>query len=190
MTDFNSPEFKSLKESIAAAALRNRVSYNDFVTALALVAGDEANTLRTAAGVLNRSAQTRNVGASLEADANRLAQVNQLLVSTATSVERLGVGRSTGIAPGFVEFDVDSTVISKLLYDFKTSTLRVVFHNVGRFNTNVWEYTNVSRDEFESLRDAGSVGSYYGRNIKGQYNSAPVVSGVARPDLLPAGYKG
>lgn len=48
--------------------------------------------------------------------------------------------------------------------DWTNGILEVEFVNGA-----VYQYTGVSRETFEALRDASSVGRYFGENIKGQY---------------------
>jgi hypothetical protein len=191
MRNVNSAEIRNAK-SVLAELLKLGLSFSDITIALALVAGDEAVALRDAARTLNSARVSSNIAANMGTEADVLSVINQRLVTAADSIE--AVARDSRFVShfqrGFSVFDVDSTVIKTLLYDFGTQTLRVVFHKPGNFATNTWQYDAVNRDEFENLRDAASVGGYYQRNIKGHYNSAPVVSGVARPDLLPAGYRG
>lgn len=48
-------------------------------------------------------------------------------------------------------------------------TLRVAF-NSG----HVWEYEGVPQDVYENLRDAGSVGGYFARAVKGRFTGREV----------------
>ena len=47
---------------------------------------------------------------------------------------------------------------------WEDGTLRIEFNNGGTY-----EYLEVSEEEFNSLKNASSVGSYYHQNIKGNY---------------------
>lgn len=186
--DFNSAEIRDAKERLAAL-LASGISYSDIIIALAFVAGDQANTLRSAAGVLNRGGGGfRDIAQAHTQDAEVLALVNQRLVSFERDLTRLvrGTKFSPSGSPGFVRHDVESSVIKTLLYDYGTNTLRVVFHKSGRFS-DTWQYENVPDDLLRRFVSAASVGSFYGTYIKGKFTAAPVVSGVARPDLVPDG---
>lgn len=59
---------------------------------------------------------------------------------------------------------VDSSNVAAVGYDDETETLAVEF-NSG----SVYHYSNVSRDTFEALRDAPSVGKYFNANIRDIY---------------------
>lgn len=59
---------------------------------------------------------------------------------------------------------VSSSNVQALGYDENTQTLRVWF-----LNGSVYDYGNVSLGEFEGLKNAPSIGSYFARMIKGSY---------------------
>lgn len=65
---------------------------------------------------------------------------------------------------------VSSSNIASIGYDEATSDLYVTFTNSGR----TYKYENVPPGEFSMLERAGSVGSYFAENIKGQYKMVPV----------------
>lgn len=60
---------------------------------------------------------------------------------------------------------VSSSNIAAVGYDDEERKLAVEF-NSG----SVYHYDNVSRDTFEALRDAPSVGKYFHANIRDQYD--------------------
>lgn len=59
---------------------------------------------------------------------------------------------------------VVSSNIESIGFDENTQTLRVKF-----FNGATYDYKNVSIMAFEQLKNASSIGSYFNRNIKGNY---------------------
>lgn len=65
---------------------------------------------------------------------------------------------------------VSSSNIASIGYDEATSDLYVTFLGSGR----TYKYENVPPGEFSMLERAGSVGSYFAENIKGQYKTVPV----------------
>lgn len=63
--------------------------------------------------------------------------------------------------------EVESSQIHSLGYDAATSTLAIRFKNrVDGKPTSLYHYSNVPTEEFEALRDAASIGSYFGKHIK------------------------
>ncbi|WP_339810358.1 KTSC domain-containing protein [uncultured Imperialibacter sp.] len=60
---------------------------------------------------------------------------------------------------------VSSSNIEAVGYDDDSETLRIWF-----LNGSIYDYSGVGLLEYQSLRDAASVGSYLHRNIKGQYS--------------------
>jgi hypothetical protein len=59
---------------------------------------------------------------------------------------------------------VQSSSISAIGYDEQSETLSIRFNN-GR----TYEFNGVPPEEFEALKNAPSIGSYFNDNIKGQY---------------------
>ncbi len=59
---------------------------------------------------------------------------------------------------------VDSSNLAAVGYDKKSQTLRIRFGHGG-----LYEYYNVSEDEYEGLMNAPSHGRYFNFNIKGSY---------------------
>ena len=60
---------------------------------------------------------------------------------------------------------VTSTNIESIGYDPETKTLEVEFKKSG----SVYRYDAVPEDVFEELKNAKSVGTYFGKAIKGAY---------------------
>jgi hypothetical protein len=61
---------------------------------------------------------------------------------------------------------VKSSVIRAIAFDERTRTLEVEFHT-GK----VYRYLRVPRSEYEKLRRAASVGSYFNRQIRTQFRA-------------------
>lgn len=61
--------------------------------------------------------------------------------------------------------EVSSSNIDAVGYDEENDMLGVRFRG-----GSVYEYDDVPREEFENLRDAGSVGSYFRENIRERYS--------------------
>lgn len=64
---------------------------------------------------------------------------------------------------------VDSSNVAAVGYDQDSSTLQVEFNNGATY-----QYFDVPEREFNSLRDADSVGKYLASNIKGTYRFSKV----------------
>lgn len=60
---------------------------------------------------------------------------------------------------------VDSSAISEMGYDSKNRALIVRFKSSGK----AYVYIDFPKTEWESFRNAKSIGSYYNKNIKGKY---------------------
>ena len=54
----------------------------------------------------------------------------------------------------------------------EVGTLRIGFASGG-----VYDYEEVTYEVFQELKDASSMGKFYHRNIKGKYESCPVING-------------
>lgn len=63
-----------------------------------------------------------------------------------------------------LETRVQSTAISYVRYDTDDETMDVTFTG-----GQTYTHSNVPQKVFEDLRDSGSPGQYYHRNIKGRY---------------------
>lgn len=59
---------------------------------------------------------------------------------------------------------VSSSMISAIGYSKEHQILRVQFKN-----QSVYEYSGVSRETYQALMNAGSVGKYFSANIKTAY---------------------
>jgi len=59
---------------------------------------------------------------------------------------------------------VSSSNIASVGYDAESQTVYVAFLNGSKY-----AYKGVSSQEFENLRTAPSIGSYFNRNFKNQY---------------------
>lgn len=60
---------------------------------------------------------------------------------------------------------VSSSNVEAIGYDSDTQILRIWY-----LNGSVYDYLNVTPMEFDSLKNAPSVGSYIARSIKGSYS--------------------
>lgn len=65
--------------------------------------------------------------------------------------------------------NVVSTNIAQLGYDQEDKVLYITF-NSG----HEWAYEGVPEDVYENLRDAGSVGGYFARAVKGRFTGREV----------------
>lgn len=64
---------------------------------------------------------------------------------------------------------VSSSNVKSVGYDANSSTLEIEFHSSG-----IYQYFGVSEPVYRGLMDAGSVGSYLARNIKGAYHYSQI----------------
>jgi hypothetical protein len=65
---------------------------------------------------------------------------------------------------------VESSLATEVGYDASTSILEMTF----RSNGAVWEYDGVPENLYYDMMNSGSIGSYFLRNIKGQYTERQV----------------
>lgn len=65
---------------------------------------------------------------------------------------------------------VQSSNISTIGYDAENAELYITFRDSGR----TYKYSEVPPGEYSMLETAGSVGSYFANNIKGQYRTTPI----------------
>ena len=65
---------------------------------------------------------------------------------------------------------VESSQIRSIGHDEETSTLAIEFHGGGGFH---YRYANVSRELFEKMREAKSVGSFFYKNIRYKADEFP-----------------
>jgi hypothetical protein len=61
---------------------------------------------------------------------------------------------------------VNSTAIRFVAYDLHSATLRIIFQN-----NSGYDYSNIAPHVYQGLALAPSVGTYFGRYIRGQYAS-------------------
>lgn len=59
---------------------------------------------------------------------------------------------------------VSSSNIHSVGYEAESQTLEVEFHHGG-----IYRYANVPENVYQGLMQAGSIGSYFNRNIRDQY---------------------
>jgi len=64
-----------------------------------------------------------------------------------------------------IEKEVVSSQIKKVAYDEEKNELFVTFNTGSKY-----KYSNVSRSDFDALISAESIGSHFGKNIKGNAN--------------------
>lgn len=65
--------------------------------------------------------------------------------------------------------EVESSNVRKIGYDEKTKTAYVQF-----LSGSIYSYKDVPREQFESLKKAASVGSYFYRNFRNKYESKKI----------------
>jgi hypothetical protein len=61
--------------------------------------------------------------------------------------------------------DVDSVIMSKVGYDNKSMTLRIMFGTL-----NVYDYYKVEPFIYENMLKSDSIGTYFHKYIKDKYN--------------------
>lgn len=72
--------------------------------------------------------------------------------------------------------EVESSQIHGLGYDAATQTLAIRFKNrTTGAPTSLYHYANVPAEEFTALREAASIGSYFGKHIKPHSDVYPFV---------------
>jgi hypothetical protein len=59
---------------------------------------------------------------------------------------------------------VDSSAISEVGYDPESKTLRIVFPSGA-----IWDYVNVSQQRYDAFIGAPSIGSYFAKQIRGEF---------------------
>lgn len=64
---------------------------------------------------------------------------------------------------------VSSSNLQSVGYDAESSTLEVEFHHGG-----IYQYYGVPESAYRALMSAGSVGSYFSRNIRGAYGDTQI----------------
>lgn len=90
------------------------------------------------------------------------------------------------IAPVIAMDEVESSQIHSLGYDAATSTLAIRFKDRKTdAPSSLYHYANVPVEEFEALRDAASVGSYFGKHIKPYDVKYPYVCIEKKPQVIP-----
>lgn len=67
------------------------------------------------------------------------------------------------------EQEVVSSQFKKVKYDSEEKTLIITFKNDKRY-----EYSGVSKTTFDDFMSADSLGSYFGKFIKGHFNYRPL----------------
>ena len=60
---------------------------------------------------------------------------------------------------------VDSSNLASIGYDEENEILEIEFNHGG-----IYQYSDVPKDEYESLMNADSLGSYFYHNIRGEYD--------------------
>jgi hypothetical protein len=66
--------------------------------------------------------------------------------------------------------EVVSSTISQIQYNEETSEMIIQFKNGGSYS-----YEGVPQNLFESFHSAESVGSFFHKNIRGEYNSTRIL---------------
>lgn len=61
---------------------------------------------------------------------------------------------------------VESSQIHSIGYDEASQTLAIRFKNKAGAPTSLYHYSDVTRSNFEALRDAESIGSHFYKHIK------------------------
>jgi hypothetical protein len=73
---------------------------------------------------------------------------------------------NTVATPSIPLVEVVSSQIHSIGHDATSRTLAIKFKNKAGLATGLYYYSNVTADMFVSLRDAASVGTYFGKYIK------------------------
>jgi len=60
--------------------------------------------------------------------------------------------------------NVESSNLAEVGYDPVSETLEVMFHSGG-----VYQYYNVPQFEYDRMMEAVSIGTYFNREVKGNY---------------------
>lgn len=68
--------------------------------------------------------------------------------------------------------EVESSMVKEVGYDFKTSTLGVVYNSSPNL---MYKYSNVDKNIYSELLKANSVGKYLHKNVLGKYNYKKVI---------------
>lgn len=64
---------------------------------------------------------------------------------------------------------VTSSQIAAIGHDAASNTLAIQFLKQGQPGS-VYHYSNVTPEQFAEFRDAESIGSHFGKNIRGQFD--------------------
>ena len=76
---------------------------------------------------------------------------------------------------------VESSQIAAIGHDAETNILAIRFKSKSGAKGSLYEYDNVSADEFAAFRDAASIGSYFYKNIKPFPEKYPYTKIVEEP---------
>jgi hypothetical protein len=89
-------------------------------------------------------------------------------------------------APVIAMDEVESSQIHSLGYDAASTTLAIRFKDrTTGAPTSLYHYANVPVEEFNALRDAASIGSYFGKHIKPYDRKYPYVCVEKKPQAIP-----
>lgn len=64
---------------------------------------------------------------------------------------------------------VDSSIIKEVGYDTMEQTLEVEFNN-----GDIWDYLDVPAVAYEEMMESSSIGSYFLRNIKNEFEAVHI----------------
>jgi len=67
------------------------------------------------------------------------------------------------------EQEVVSSQFKKVKYNSEEKTLIITFNNNKRY-----EYSGMSAEQFKNFMEADSLGSYFGKHIKGHFDYRPL----------------
>lgn len=67
-----------------------------------------------------------------------------------------------------------SSIINKMMYDVNTNTLRVTFHAQGGDFPRTYEYRNVPEETVKEMINSESVGSYFRKNIRDNFDTEEI----------------
>lgn len=88
-------------------------------------------------------------------------------------------------APVIEMDEVESSQIHSIGHDTATSTLAIRFRDRATdAPAALYHYANVPAEEFDALRDAASIGSYFGKHIKPYDVKYPYVCIEKKPNAI------
>jgi len=68
-----------------------------------------------------------------------------------------------------IMFGVQSSQIKEIGHEAATNTLAIRFNGKGDQPGSLYHYAGVDAEAFQNFKSADSIGSYFGKNIKGNF---------------------